>query len=274
MSTNLISNDLVVNNMHLHYYRTGNSNASPLVLVHGFSDNGLCWPLLVRDLKAEYDVIMPDMRGHGLSARVQRGDKVDMTVDLAGMIRDLGLDHPIVAGHSMGAMVTAQLGACFPDLPHALILEDPAWWLPKPSAARAREIGEGSPLEKWIKSLNDLSLEQVIDQERAEHPTWPEVVLHKWCEAKKQLDMNFLSVLEGDWMNWQEVVSLISCPTLLITADPEKGAIITPEVMHKVTEMNSNISVAHIAGTGHHIRFENYDAYVDAVRAFLKEIGQ
>ena len=61
-------------------------------------------------------------------------------------------------------------------------------------------------------------------------------------------------------------------PTLLITADPEKGTIITPEVAHVVTEMNSNISEAHIPGPGHHIRFENYDTYVDAVKVFLKEI--
>ncbi len=57
---------------------------------------------------------MPDMRGHGRSTRVQLGDDVDMAADVADLIRQLGLDRPIVGGHSMGAMVTYQLGLRFP----------------------------------------------------------------------------------------------------------------------------------------------------------------
>jgi pimeloyl-ACP methyl ester carboxylesterase len=45
----------------------------PLVLVHGFSDNALCWTPTARDLESEYDVIMPDMRAHGLSEQVKPG---------------------------------------------------------------------------------------------------------------------------------------------------------------------------------------------------------
>jgi N-formylmaleamate deformylase len=97
-------NDLLVNGVRLHYYRSGHGDKPPLVFVHGFSDNGLCWTPTARDLEAEYDVIMPDMRGHGLSERVQPSDKVDMAADVAGLIRTLGLTRPIVVGHSMGGL--------------------------------------------------------------------------------------------------------------------------------------------------------------------------
>ena len=63
MLAHWIQNDLLVNGVRLHYYRTGHGDKPPLVLVHGFSDNGLCWTPVARDLEAEYDVIMPDMRG-------------------------------------------------------------------------------------------------------------------------------------------------------------------------------------------------------------------
>ena len=86
--------DLLVNGVRLHYYRTGHGDKPALVLVHGFSDNGLCWTPVARDLEADYDVIMPDMRGHGLSERVQLSDKVDMAADVAGLIRALGLTRP------------------------------------------------------------------------------------------------------------------------------------------------------------------------------------
>ncbi len=47
-------NDLLVNGVRLHYYRTGHGDKRPLVLVHGFSDNGLCWTPTARDLESEY----------------------------------------------------------------------------------------------------------------------------------------------------------------------------------------------------------------------------
>jgi pimeloyl-ACP methyl ester carboxylesterase len=72
-------------------------------------------------------------------------------------------------------------------------------------------------------------------------------------------------------MPWQQVVQAISCPTLLITADPDKGGIVTPELAEEACAMNSNLHVAHIPGVGHHIRFENYDPYRAAVMAFLNE---
>jgi len=125
-------NDLLVNGVRLHYYRTGKGDKRPLVLVHGFSDNGLCWTPAARDFASEYDVIMPDMRAHGLSERVKPGEKVDMSADLAAIIRILGLVRPIVAGHSMGAMITYEIGVRFPELASALVLEDPPWWLSRP----------------------------------------------------------------------------------------------------------------------------------------------
>ena len=53
--------DILTNGIRLHYYRTG-GDKSPLVLCHGFSDNGLCWTPLARELEADYDVIMVDAR--------------------------------------------------------------------------------------------------------------------------------------------------------------------------------------------------------------------
>jgi N-formylmaleamate deformylase len=125
--------DLVINNgARLNYYRTGHGEKRPIVLVHGFSDNGLCWTPVARALEAEYDVIMPDMRSHGLSDRFQPGETVDMAADVAELIRGLGLERPIVAGHSMGGGVSYHLTVRYPELVSALILEDAPFMLPRP----------------------------------------------------------------------------------------------------------------------------------------------
>jgi pimeloyl-ACP methyl ester carboxylesterase len=40
-------------------------------------DDGLCWQPTARDLEAQFNVILPDDRGHGLSERVRPGEKVE-----------------------------------------------------------------------------------------------------------------------------------------------------------------------------------------------------
>ena len=53
---------LAIHDANLHYVRTGTGDKPPLVLVHGFSDNGLCWLQTALDLEDEYDIVMPDAR--------------------------------------------------------------------------------------------------------------------------------------------------------------------------------------------------------------------
>ncbi len=51
----------------LRYVRTG-GDLPPLVLLHGFTDSSAEWARFARSLEADYDVIMMDERGHGLSS--------------------------------------------------------------------------------------------------------------------------------------------------------------------------------------------------------------
>jgi N-formylmaleamate deformylase len=268
--------DALVNSARLHYYRAGEAGASrpSLVLQHGFSDNGPCWEAVAEELKTAYDIVMPDARGHGLSARVSAGEVLDQAADLAGLIRALGLVRPVVAGHSMGAAMAADLGARFPDLVRALILEDPPWFMPREGEFGPRTLGKDSPLGQWILGLQKQTLEQVVAQCRAEHPTWPESILRRWCEGKMQLDPGFLATSRQAVPSWQETVRRIACPVLLITADPEKGGIVTDDVARQVTEMNPNVRVVHIPGVGHHIRFAEHAVYMQAVQAFLQEVSR
>jgi pimeloyl-ACP methyl ester carboxylesterase len=269
-------NDLLVNGVRIHYYRTGHGDKPPLVFVHGFSDNGLCWTPVARDLEAEYDLIMPDMRGHGLSARVQPGDKVDMAADVAGLIRTLGLARPIVVGHSMGAMITYQIGVRFPELASALVLEDPPWWLsPRGEPLPPSRPGE-NPIAQWAKSLSSHTLDELLLQYRKEHLDWPEELVRPMCESKKQLDQAIVDIMadrmHSQEVNWLTTIQHIAHPMLLFAANPQLGAIVTPDVVAKVRELNPNVRIAIISDVGHLIRFDRYAAFMDALRAFLKQV--
>ena len=124
---------VLANGIRIHYWRTGGSKP-PLVLAHGSSDDGLCWTNLAKELEARFDVIMFDARGHGLSDPPAAPDAADVQVeDLAGLIKELKLQKPILMGHSMGSASVAHFAATYPEVARAVILEDPA--LVRPAAA-------------------------------------------------------------------------------------------------------------------------------------------
>jgi len=269
-------NDLLVNGVRLHYYRTGRGDKRPLVLVHGFSDHGLCWTPTARDLESEYDVIMPDMRAHGLSERVQPGEKVDMAADLAGLIRALGLRRPIVCGHSMGAMITYQIGVRFPELASALVLEDPPWWLSRPIQASQPGQPVENPMAKWARDLPNHTLAELLVQYRQDHPNWSEEMIRLMCGSKKQLDPRIVDTMvdrmHSQEVDWLTTIQNMAHPMLLFTANPELGAIVTPEVTAQVRALNPKVIIVNVPDVGHLIRFDNYTAFMDALRAFLKQV--
>ncbi len=89
--SNWYSGKIATNGIQMHYTRTG-GDKPPIVLAHGFSDDGLCWTPVAERLQADYDVIMIDARGHGRSDAPEAGyGPVEMAADLAGLIRGLGL---------------------------------------------------------------------------------------------------------------------------------------------------------------------------------------
>jgi UDP-N-acetylglucosamine 3-dehydrogenase len=258
--------DVVVNGVRIHYHRSGGTKP-PLVLAHGFSDNGLCWTRAARVLERDYDVIMYDARGHGLSEAPEAGyTDADRAADLVGLIRALGLERPAVMGHSMGASTAAVAAATYPDAIGRVILEDPPWRTEIESEERA------ATLKEWRASIVEqkhMSREALIARCREEHPTWDETILGSWAESKRQLSLNVFGGFGGQRTPWQETAAQISCPTLLITADPDLGAIVKSEVTEEAAEMNANIKAVHVDGAGHSIRREAFEPFMQAVLEFL-----
>src|SRR3954463_16665071 len=125
-----------VNGVNLHYSRTGGGKP-PLVLLHGLIGNGACWTPVARLLEADFDVVMPDARGHGGSSAPLHGYRyADHANDVLGLIRGLGLVAPVVAGHSMGGMTAAVVAGQAGKLISGVILVDPTFLTPE----RQREV--------------------------------------------------------------------------------------------------------------------------------------
>jgi pimeloyl-ACP methyl ester carboxylesterase len=109
-----------VGGLDLAYVEVAGSEP-PLVLVHGFTDTSRSFSLLAPHLSGRR-LIMPDLRGHGASNAGEGCSVVDFAEDIAGLIRRLRLDRPVVVGHSLGGMVSIVLAAQYPELIGGLVI--------------------------------------------------------------------------------------------------------------------------------------------------------
>ena len=266
------SGDVSANGISIHYHRTGGEKP-PLVLNHGATDNGLCWTRLAKALEGDFDIIMPDARGHGLSDAPDDGyDSTTRAADLAAFIGALGLQQPAVGGHSMGAMTTFYLAALYPDLPRCAILEDPVF---RTAAAPPTEEERRARQERSRQEAQErasMSREQIMARGRERSPSWEAEEFGPWADAKLQVSPQFGmggSARPGDQTDWRDLVPRVTCPTLLVTADPERGAIVTPEAAIEAARLNPRLQVVRLSGAGHNIRREQFEGFVGAVRDFL-----
>lgn len=94
-----------------------------VVLVHGIGVSGRYFAPLERELADRALVVVPDLPGFGGSppgpVPLTIGDHADVVATLVG---HLGLDRPVLLGHSMGAQVVTEVAARRPDLVGGLVL--------------------------------------------------------------------------------------------------------------------------------------------------------
>jgi N-formylmaleamate deformylase len=256
------------NGMTMHYTRTGGDKPQ-VVLCHGFSDSGECWTSLAKSLEGDYDVYMIDARCHGKSSAPDTGNNADaMAADLAGFIEAMGLDKPVVAGHSMGARYAQFFAAKHPHLLRGLILEDPPWRDP----AEERALRSRRERMEMFQAFKGQSLEDGIAACEAEHPNWEAGTCEWFFRAKQALNLNHFTRTAPDVMTWQESLPDVHCPVLMFTADPELGAIVTDEIFAVATSLAPQVERVHIPGVGHHIRYAAPQPFAEAVKAFLQKV--
>jgi N-formylmaleamate deformylase len=264
--------DHKIGRINIHYYRTGGSKP-PFVLLHGATDNGLCWSPVAELLAREYDVIMVDAPGHGLSSRIDPGSpSPSRETHVIELIEHLELGHPVIMGHSMGAGTTVNIAVNQPLLPKAIILEDPGWRAPETIDAQNREESN-QQRDSFVKTLvgyANRTLEELITECRKTNPLWSEDEILLWAQAKLQFDPSQFSNMRIDRSSYTELVPRIQCPTLLITSD---GGIVSSEIARHASQLwksKNPFRLVQINGAGHNIRREQFRAFMDTITQFLQ----
>jgi pimeloyl-ACP methyl ester carboxylesterase len=223
--------------------------------------NGLCWTGLARVLEKEYDVIMPDARGHGKSSVPDFGYQYkDHANDVAGLINALKLPAPILLGHSMGGMTAAVVASRKPNLLRALILADPTFLPPKVQ----REVCDSDVAEQHRQMLN-MSLDEVMADARNRHPHRSQETIELSAQARLQTSMAAFDVLTPPNPDYRMLVSEIDIPSLIVFGD---RGVVSSAVVEELQQLNPSLGAEQIRDAGHSIHLDQPERFAIAIESF------
>lgn len=262
--------DVEANGLTIHYARAG-TGTIPLVLAHGATDSGACWGRVAGALADRFAIYAPDARGHGRTSAPD-GDysSAAMAADLAAFIGALGLDRPLVMGHSMGANATLALVAGWPEIARAAVVEDPVFRLD--ATAEAEIQARRARMRASYESRATRTHADVVAEGKAANPAWHDDEFEAWAEAKLRVSGAFL--LAGTPpvpFDWRALLAQVRVPLLLVTADapPAGNGIVTAAAAEVARGLCPTLEVAHLPGAGHNVRREQFAPFVAAIGAFL-----
>jgi pimeloyl-ACP methyl ester carboxylesterase len=264
--TRWMSGTCEASGVKIHFIRTGGSKR-PLVVLHGLTASGACWSPLARVLESEYDVVMPDARGHGDSSTPRNGYRYeDHARDVVGLIQELGLGAPVLLGHSMGGMTATVVASQMTKAIRGVILADPTFLSPQ----RQREVHDSDVVERHRRLLTQAK-EDVLAEARVRHahrrPEFVELV----ADARMKTRIDAFDVLMPPNPEYERLLSAIHVPILLVIGD--SGAVVSPETARELQNLNPRLRVEQIRNAGHGIPYDQPERFEEVVRSFLRSVA-
>jgi pimeloyl-ACP methyl ester carboxylesterase len=285
-----VSSYYVSKRLRLHFVDWGNETAPPLLLIHGGRDHARNWDWVARELRRDWHVIAPDLRGHGDSEWAIGGHYTaqEFVLDIAQLIMTLDLAPLTIIGHSLGGSVAVQYASVFPENVEKLVSIEGLG--PPPAMIRERLSGpQWERTAQWIKQVRELSARtprrypsieaaaaRMIEEnsfltpEQARHLTVHGVARNEDGSYSWKFD-NYTRIFFPQKYDMEEMRAQwarISCPTLLVrglqswAGDPVKDG--------RASAFPNARSVG-IDGAAHWVHHDQLDEFLAVLRAFLAE---
>lgn len=252
------------NGIQLHYLRTGNDKP-PVVLLHGLMTNGACWTPIARRLEKDYDVIMPDARGHGHSSAPESGYHYnDLAADVIGLMDALKLPSFALIGHSMGGMTAAVIASSHPERVRRLVLADPPFLPPE----RQREVYE-SDVTAQHRQVLSRPREELIAAMRARPRPRSLETIELLTKARFQTSLFAFEVLKPPNPDYMELIRLTEVPTMLVTGDED--AIVSPKMAAELALLNDRLEFVQIEQAGHGLPYDQPESFSAIVQTFISK---
>lgn len=201
--TSAVGKVLRVNGIEMYYETSG--KGQPLVLLHGFNGSGATWAGLVPEFAHSYQVIVPDLRGHGRSTNpTKQFTHRQSALDVFALLDALGITQFKAMGISTGGMTLIHMATHQPSRVDAMVLIGATIYFPE----QARAIMRTATVENLTPD--------VYDRRRQIHKRGDEQI--------RELEQQFHGFKDSyDDMNFtRPYLSTVSARTLIVHGDRDQ----------------------------------------------------
>jgi pimeloyl-ACP methyl ester carboxylesterase len=249
----------------------GRGDATPLVLVHGFTGGRIDWADVIDDLAADRRVVAWDHRGHSDSTNT--GDRATYTfdqlvADALAAVDALGLDRFHLLGHSMGGVIAQRLVLEHPDRVESLILMDtlaeplslPAAWI-EGTLSTAREQGMAAVAELMAGFTETASVAPPEERPR---------IAARNRHKLAHMDVEAFAGLSDQLQTFPALLGrlpAISCRTTVLVGEHDVPLV---DQANKIAKSIPGAELVVIAGAAHCPQEERRDQWLEAVRHHLR----
>jgi pimeloyl-ACP methyl ester carboxylesterase len=220
------------NSMEISYLQWSD-RGMPLLLLHGMADHALVWSSLGDYLSSNYQVIAPDLRGHGESGKPATGYHFqDYIGDLRALINHLGWTQAHILGHSWSAKIAAIWATQQPEVFKSLILVDPFFIDKMPSWIRITFpiLYQVLPFLKITRSFDSYQSIEAIARQLKQYKGWSNLQQEVFKNAIEQkadgswsskFTLSARGEIFEDLMGFAGLTKALDIPSLLIL--PQQG---------------------------------------------------
>jgi pimeloyl-ACP methyl ester carboxylesterase len=270
--------EVATNGATMHV-RVGGSGPA-VVLLHGYGETGDMWAPLAADLMRGRTVIVPDLRGMGLSSKPAGGfTKMNQAGDIAGILDKLKIDRADIVAHDIGNMVAFAFAEQHPERVVKLVVID----APVPGVGPWEQVFQnpllwhfrfgGPDMERLVAGRERIYLDHFWNDFSADPRHFPEAsreyyaklyalpgAMHSGFEQFHAFDQDAI-----DNRAWLAAHGKLKMPVLALGGEKSFGTQMA-DIMRAGAE---NVTGGIVPGSGHWIMEENPDATVKLVRELL-----
>jgi pimeloyl-ACP methyl ester carboxylesterase len=269
--------DIPANGTTLHV-RVGGAGPA-VILLHGYGETGDMWGPMAAELARDHTIVVPDLRGMGLSSRPAGGyDKKTQGQDIAGLLDALNIQHADLVTHDIGNMVGYAFAAANPGrVTRFVIMDAPLPGVgPWDEIVRSRALWhfsfQGPDAERLVAGRERIYLDRFWNEFSADPKSFREASRQHYARLYAQpgamhAGFNQFAAFDQDAIDNKAFVAAgkLTMPVLAIGGAASFGttmAVVMRAAATKVTECV-------IPNAGHWLMEEQPAATIAAVRGFL-----
>ena len=265
------------NSMEISYLQWSD-RGMPLLLLHGMADHALVWSSLGDYLSSNYQVIAPDLRGHGESGKPATGYHFqDYISDLRALINHLGWTQAHILGHSWSAKIAAIWATQQPEVFKSLILVDPFFIDKMPSWIRITFpiLYQVLPFLKITRSFDSYQSIEAIARQLKQYKGWSNLQQEVFKNAIEQkadgswsskFTLSARGEIFEDVMGFAGLTKTLDIPSLLIL--PQQGLNRTAWQIQSYKKYLTSLEIKKIPGN-HWAFLGEPETFNQAVAEFL-----